>query len=617
MRIRGVWLGLAVVGFSMGSGSAALAASTWREVRSPHFNVVTDGSSKDGRAVANDFEEMRHVFAVRFKNDNVETGAPLTILAIRDENNLKQMGANFYKDRDRIAGEFFPRWERQFALVRLDSFGDRNEVVIFHEYTHAVMHANLHWMATWLDEGLAEFYAYTRFQNDRIYVGAPSVRLGQMGQNMPIPMEKMLTVTNATYASDPEMADRFYAESWAVVHFLIFSKDMGEGAKLAQFLQLTESGMDQTKAFLQVFGSFKAFDTGFRLYMSHFTLAAGVLPPDKGLDPKTFDERTLSAAETNLYLGSMAAGAHDQTAARTLLEKALAADDGLAGAHEELGFIDYVQGRDEDAAKQWKQAVTLDPKLYRSAFALLMTGTPVARQTTEELHRTQAALQGINALEPKFAAAYVELALVELRIGQVLQAYRDALHGEQLAPWRAGYHLLVGHILLAGQQPKEAAKYAHLVAARWPGPDHNEAVDLWSTLPAAARDEGPALTLDLPPGTQIMRGTIVSSSCDAEAKHGGVRLQVQPEGASATAAPLSLTADRPNFGGFSDTLWFGSDHVTPCYHLAGLNTLMAYRADPKGGRTVLYFEVRDPWPAVRVVSPAEAKSPASGAATQP
>ncbi len=53
-------------------------------------------------------------------------------------------------------------------------WGDLKQVVVFHEYTHSVLHANLHWLPTWMDEGMAEFYAYTRFQGDHIYVGAPS-----------------------------------------------------------------------------------------------------------------------------------------------------------------------------------------------------------------------------------------------------------------------------------------------------------------------------------------------------------------------------------------------------------------------------------------------------------
>jgi hypothetical protein len=73
------------------SSRKALAEQTWTEVRSPHFRVITNGSSRDGRAVANEFEQMRYVFALRFKNENIQSGPPLTIVAARDEATLRSL----------------------------------------------------------------------------------------------------------------------------------------------------------------------------------------------------------------------------------------------------------------------------------------------------------------------------------------------------------------------------------------------------------------------------------------------------------------------------------------------------------------------------------------------
>ena len=113
------------------------------------------------RIVAKELEQMRSVFTVRMRNPVLETAAPLLIVAVR-EAGLHELAKNLWKDRDRVAGEFFQGWERKYALVRLDSFGDLNQAVVFHEYTHSIFHANLHWLPTWLDEGLAEFYGCIR-----------------------------------------------------------------------------------------------------------------------------------------------------------------------------------------------------------------------------------------------------------------------------------------------------------------------------------------------------------------------------------------------------------------------------------------------------------------------
>jgi hypothetical protein len=78
----------------------------------------------------------------------------------------------------------------------------------------------------------------------------------------------------------------------------------------------------------------------------------------------------------------------------------------------------------------------------------------------------------------RFQRVFVELALIQWRLGHINPAYKSALVAETLEPWRAEYHLLTGYILLQGHQPKVAEGYARTVATRWPGSDHDEAVDL-------------------------------------------------------------------------------------------------------------------------------------------
>jgi hypothetical protein len=62
----------------------AFGEQTWTEIRSPHFRVITDASGKDGRRIANQFEQMRHVLSERFPNGRLEGSAPLTIFAVSD-----------------------------------------------------------------------------------------------------------------------------------------------------------------------------------------------------------------------------------------------------------------------------------------------------------------------------------------------------------------------------------------------------------------------------------------------------------------------------------------------------------------------------------------------------
>jgi tetratricopeptide (TPR) repeat protein len=582
------------------SSTDALADQTWTEIRSPHFRVVTDGSAKDGRMVANEFERMRYVFSRSFNNAQIEAGPPLTIVAARDEETYRTIAPSLWKSRgDNLAGVFFRSWEKQFALVRLDTWGDANAVVVYHEYTHSILHANAHWLPVWLDEGLAEFYAYTRFEKDHIYVGAPSLRMRQLRGEVLIPVTTMLDVNaRSSYYIDETKSQLFYAEAWALVHYITFGPQMGNGAKLLQFFKLVEDGTNQHKAFEQIFGDPKAFDIAFSEYVGHYSFAAGRMPPDEASDPKSFPERKLIPAEADYELGCFNIGAHNASNGRSLIEKSLTLDPNLAPAHEELGFRDFVAGKDDDAEKEWKQAVKLDPSLPRSQFALTMSGVlsgPPANLSTEQLHAAQIALQHITQLAPRYAPAYVELAIVEWQLGSIQQAYYDAHQAETIEPWRAGYRVLTGRILLRGNKPEMAGTLAQYVGTHWFGSDHNEAVDLWLAIPADKRGDDAPLAMDVPAGAEVVRGKLLDVSCSGSPGTNKFSVTLIPDKA-ATAKPLTFSKDGNLLIGFSDTLWWGEDHFSACHHLARHPAVLVYKAKGVQGPELVELEVRDDLP---------------------
>jgi tetratricopeptide (TPR) repeat protein len=590
----------------------AKADTTWTEVRSPHFRVITDGSTKDARNVANEFEQMRHVFASYFHNANIEFGAPLTIVAARDIETYRKLDPALWKAQgEKIAGFFFRRWEKQYALIRLDTWGDSNQVVVYHEYTHSVLHANAQWLPMWLDEGMAEFYAYTRFRSDHTYIGAPSMRSAQLHYQNLIPVTTMLEINaRSPYYRDEMKMQLFYAESWALVHYMNFGEGMNRGEKLNQFYRAVQAGTNQEKAFEQVFGDPKAFDDAFSNYVHRVAFTAALLPPDHSTDPKTFTERKLSAAETSYELGCFHIAAHDITDGRTLIEKSIELDPNLAGAHEELGFLDFQKGKDDDAQKEWKQATTLDPSLARSLFALTMSAQPSGmfmHDSPDQLAAAKATLEHITALNPNYAPAYVELALIEWKQGSMQQAYKDAHQAETIEPWRASYHLLTGHILLRGNQPALAGKTSRFVATRYFGSDHNEAVDLWNDVPPGMQGDGPALTYDTPTGATVARGRLVDVTCGSAPDTGKFTVTFVPDN-STDGKPQTFTTDGHRLMiGFSDTLWWGEDHFSACHHLGGHPAVIAYKTQDGKDPQLVDLEVRDDLPDNK---PATSQTPA-------
>src|SRR5258706_10574386 len=172
-------------------------------------------------------------------------------------------------------------------------------------------------------------------------------------------------------------------------------------------------------------------------------------------------------------------------------------------------------------------------------------------------------------MNPKYAPTYVEHAKFAVADGNLTQVLACARTAEKMEPSRAGYHLLTGNILLRLSHPTEAAAHAAYVASRWEGVDHDEAMELWNRVPPAQRSgEAPS---DTPPGESLSaEGTVKSISCDPHFV--GLALD--------QAGQVLTFKVKGGAGGFSHTLWFRSDHFTPCFHVTRLPAVVRYKPVP-------------------------------------
>ncbi len=544
----------------------------WTEVRSPNFRVLTNGSANDGRRVAREFEQMRAVFAVGFPKMRLETGAPLVIFAPRDEPSMKAMAPAYWKGPGpKPAGLFQHGWERQYAVIRLDQDVPGRYNVVYHEYVHTLLHANFRWLPTWLDEGLADFYGNTRFEQSKMFVGVPSTRVARLQGATLIKVDELISENPwSKFGKDEQQIDLFYCEAWALVHYLIFGPGMEQGKKLGEFYSALQEGADQKKAFQEAFGNFKDVEDSLANYARKFTFNSYVLENPPQIREKDFPSRVTSLAETEAELGTYRLFSHDREDAHDSIEHALHEDAGLALAHEAQGFLDFADGKDEEAKSEFAKAYAAAPQRYLSLYYSTMI-SPVAKSpAAADRLKLRAVMFDVLKVNPRFAPATVELALVAAGQRDYIYALNLARKAESLEPSRAGYHLFVGRIHLVLGHDEEAAKLASFVADRWHGPDHDEAIELWNSIPAAKRPPDMSVLVELRAGTQTAQGTLVSVNCGGKDK--GTLLAIQNSDGT-----LNFHSAGAHMIGYSDTLWFGGDHFTPCHHLDGLRAIVRYK----------------------------------------
>jgi Tfp pilus assembly protein PilF len=540
------------------------------EVRSPNFRVLTNGSEHDARRIAREFEQMRAVFAMEFTKMRLTTGAPLLIFAVQTENDMKALAPAMWKNHkgQLPAGLFQHGWEKQFAIVRLDQDKAGAYNVVYHEYVHTLLHSNFRWLPTWLDEGMADFYGSTRFEGKKSYVGAPSTRVYQLRNRTMIPLETLMVVNPwSYYHGDENQISTFYAESWALVHFLVFGEGMELGKKLSRFYVQLERGDQQMKAFREVFGDPKKVEDDLGKYIQAFAFHAYAVENPTAVQDKDFASRKLTKAESDAEIAGYRLWEHDGPEATDLVDRALQEDPALGTAHEEKAFINFREGKDEDAVREFSRATELDKSLYLSQyFKAMMTAK---RETPEQRQALRAELSQTTQINPQFAPAFVQLAILDLADGKNAKALASSRTAEELEPSRAGYHLLVGEILLRVKREKDAAAIARYVAERWHGPDHNEAVALWNSIPAASKPADAVVIEEVEEQSQAAEGKLLSIACDEKSRN-EVTLQSGDD-------RMVFKSKGRQMIGYSDTLWYGSDHFSICHHVEGMHAVIRYR----------------------------------------
>jgi tetratricopeptide (TPR) repeat protein len=623
-----------LLAFSLAFGAAPAPLSAgqhpWVEVKSPHFRVLTDGSVGDARHLALQFEQMRAVFGVGFPKMRLDTGAILTILAPSNEYSLHDLAPAFWKkEASKFAGIFQDGWERKYAIVRLDQNRPGAQfTAVYHEYTHTLLHANFQWLPIWLDEGLAEFYGNSRFEGSKTYVGAPSVHVQLLRQKTLIKLDELISENPwVKFHNDQDGRDLFYAESWALVHYLMMSPEMGRGEKLNQFYKALLNREPRQKAFQDAFGNFDVVEKGLQAYVGKFLFASYVMENPPQINEKDFASRTMSVAETEAEIGTYRFWSRDHSEARQSIEQALRDDPNQPLAHETLGFLDYADGKDKEAAADFTKAVELDPNRFLSRFyKATLAFYSVSNPTPDDAKALRSAMYSVQNSNGAFAPADVQLSLAMARAGDLNGAFIMAQRAEELEPHRAGYHLLVARIQIAANYAPKALKEVSFVADRWRGPDRDEALEIWHKIPGATPPpeqievnlnltgtslKDPNLLLNAIPKTAT--GTVTSIECGD--KH---KLVVQTSDGPQTF----VTSGGSVPIGYSDTFWWAGDHFSPCHHIAGIRAVVRYKSNTAKGDSLgdwTELELRDdlPTPPSTAANPTPASVPASVAPANP
>ncbi|ATQ41971.1 hypothetical protein [Caulobacter mirabilis] len=224
-----------------------LAQAKWLKAESPRFIVYGESSERSLREYAEKLEIFDSV--LRYKHGMDLSGAPprkLEIYLVADNEGLREVEPALGSG---IAGFYSPGMGDIFAMAIRDREPD---FVVLHEYAHHFMLQYFPYgYPAWLVEGYAEYFAQTVINGDKVEVGRPNnVRSYSLLNAHWLPFKDLLTKRTSDLKTG-EM-DSFYAQSWALTHYLM--SDPARNKQLDAYMKAVGAGGDPAKTMEAVTG---------------------------------------------------------------------------------------------------------------------------------------------------------------------------------------------------------------------------------------------------------------------------------------------------------------------------------------------------------------------------
>jgi tetratricopeptide (TPR) repeat protein len=434
----------------------------WIEVRSPNFTVISNAGEKQARKTALQFEQIRTVFRDSLAVAREHPTPVITIFAAKDEKSLSELLPEYWTPgHSHVGGLFSYRMDQFNIAVNLDAQGDNPFKTVYHEYYHALTMPYIPNLPTWLSEGLADFFGNTEISGGNATMGKADPRLiMELRGNTLIPLDVLFKVTQSSpYYNEQNKTSVFYAESWALTHYLLIGDNQSHRQALLDFATAVSRGESTNEAAARVFGDINKLQRNLHDYVGKSTFSFFKMKAPAELPPSDVSARPLSEAEADAYRGGFFAMRGQVIEANAMLQEALQLDPNLALAYQNMALSKFFSGQRDAALASTTKAISLDSKnaLTRYLRAYLVTHGVGPRDYTQ----VEADLRESIALNPNFAPPYGLLAwyLAE-RNRDLPEALALGQRAVALEPANTSYQLDLAQVLAHMQRFDEAQKIA-------------------------------------------------------------------------------------------------------------------------------------------------------------
>ena len=169
-------------------------------------------------------------------------------------------------------------------------------------------------MPLWLNEGLAEFYQNTDIEDKAVRLGQASVdNILYLRQNSLVPVSTLFAVDhNSPYYHEEQKGSIFYAESWALTHYLLFNDAIHGTHRVKDYAQNLAKGEDAVTAAQDAFGDLGKLNKALSSYVQQAAFNEFRIPMTFSADPSHFQVQALSTPEANAFRADVLAHEEDR-----------------------------------------------------------------------------------------------------------------------------------------------------------------------------------------------------------------------------------------------------------------------------------------------------------------
>ena len=338
----------------------------WTEFKSPHYTVVSSATPHRTMDIVKRLERYDQTLGTIFNRIAFEPATESLLYLFEDDASMTPFKPRFEGHPVEVLGYYQATRDADYIVMNAGARSDPLTTV-YHEKMHAFERQYLPPTPLWFMEGLAECYETFRTDGRTAEIGLVQedhVQYLQQAVFMPLPALFAVSHSSTDY-NEGDRRNVFYAESWALVHYLLWDKPERR-PQLVKFLAGLGQGLSPDEAFAA------AFDVGIdalavelkrQLEQSRFHQTEVHFKEELTFET-TARVTTLDHGAAAARLGDLMAhiGPEHQTDADAMLGTSLALVPGGALASRALGLVRQDQGKTDDAVHLLEAALAADPR---------------------------------------------------------------------------------------------------------------------------------------------------------------------------------------------------------------------------------------------------------------